>query len=265
MSSVKYETIVKGLREAGLKKGDIVLVHSSFSKMGFIDGVNSDDQEAFFEKILKAFDEVIDFNYGTLVVPTFTHEYARNKEPFIYETTSSEVGKFTEYVRKHKDSLRSLHPIASFSAIGKDKFVICSNVSISCYGINSVFERLIDMDAKMMFFGASMKHMTLKHHMEHVMGLPYVYHKAYFTTVYKDKKEVALPFLCCVRYLNGKVHNNDCSCFEEHLRAKNMLKSVVIGGSKVINMKIKDAYDELVKLLTENPAYLLEEPYYEIN
>lgn len=265
MDKLSYEIIVEKLKDSGLKEGDIVLVHSSFKNLGLIEGIDKNDRERYFELILKAFNEVVNFDKGTLVVPTFSHEYARTNTPFIYEESPSEVGAFTEYIRKQKDSLRSIHPINSFCAIGKYKYEICDNISKSCYGMNSIFDRLISLNAHMMFFGASMYHMTLKHHMEHVLGLPYVYHKAYFTPVYKDSKKLSLPFLSCVRYLNGKVNNNDCSDFKKYLVSKQMLKQVKIGNTEILNMKIKDAYDEAVDLLTEDPTYFLEEPYYETN
>jgi aminoglycoside 3-N-acetyltransferase len=260
---IRYEDIVSALKTVGLKRNDIVLVHSALGKLGRIKGIATDDRFKYIECIYNAFVEVIDIPHGTLIVPTFTHEYVRNKKPFIYEKSPSEVGAFTEYIRNRSDSYRSLHPINSFAAIGKWKYRICDNLNRSCYGYNSVFDRLIQLEAKMLFFGASMRHMTLKHHMEHVVGLPYTYHKAYFTKVYKDGKEVSLPFLCCVRYLNGKVENNDCSHFKRHIEKKKLLKQITLGGAQIIAVPIKSAFDVAYQLLQQDPCYFLEKPYYE--
>ena len=76
---------------------------------------------------------------------------------------------------------------------------------------------------KVVFLGASLRHLTLKHHLEQMAGLPYAYHKAYFTPAYRDRKPLPLPFFACVRYLNGKVNNNDCSAFQLHLQEKEVL------------------------------------------
>jgi aminoglycoside 3-N-acetyltransferase len=232
--------------------------------LGGIRGVDADDRQGFFEAIFDVFTEVLSLpDEGTLVVPTFTHEYARNGVSYIHEESPSETGAFSEHIRKKETSVRSLHPINSFSAIGKLKHAICDDLGKACYGHDSVFERLIERDARMVFFGASMRHMTLKHHLEHVVGLPYVYHKAYFTPVYKDGEKVGLPFLACVRYLNGKVENNDCSEFEERLRGEGMLGESRVGGAKIIRVAMRDAFDEACRALRENPCYFLEQPYCE--
>ncbi|MBN2483449.1 MAG: AAC(3) family N-acetyltransferase [Candidatus Omnitrophica bacterium] len=260
---ISQKTIEYGLRKAGLKKGDTVLVHSSLRSLGPLEGVDPDDRNGFVSTVFAAFSRILGLpRQGTLVVPTFTHEYARNNIPFMYEKSPSEVGLFTEYVRKQKGAYRSMHPINSFCAIGKKKHDICKDVSISCYGYNSVFDRLYQLDAKMMFFGCGMYHMTLKHHLEQMVALPYVYTKAYFTPVYKNNKPVKLPFLAVVRYLNGRVNNNDCRQFERHLKKKRMLTSVEISKTKILLMRIRDAYDQGYELLQKNPCYFLKKPYY---
>jgi len=263
MPKLTINKIEQGLRHLGLKKGDIVLVQSSLSKIGPINGIDLHDREGFAGAIFKAFSSVIDVpKSGTLVVPTFTHEYARNKVPFIYEESPSEVGLFTEYLRKLTGSYRSLHPINSFCAIGRNKYKICKDLSISCYGYNSVFDRLYQLNAKMMFLGCNMRHMTLKHHLEQMVALPYVYMKSYFTPVHKNGKQVKLPFLCVVRYLKGKVENNDCSQFQRHLQRKRMLCKTKIGNAQTLLVSIRNAFDEGYKLLQNNPCYFLEKPFY---
>jgi aminoglycoside 3-N-acetyltransferase len=255
--------ITSKLREAGLQKGDTVLIHSALGAFGPIKGFSREDRDGYAEAVYKIFAEVLDIPAsGTLVVPTFTHEYARNGIPFIYEESPSEVGLFTEYVRKLPDSLRSIHPINSFTAIGKNKRDVCKDVGINCYGYNSVYDRLYKLKAKMLFFGCSIRHMTLKHHLEQMIGLPYVYMKAYFTPAVKDDKPLKLPFLAVVKYLNGKVENNDCSQFKAHLLQKNMLKEIKIRNAKVLLTSVVDAFDEGYSLLQQDSCYFLEKPFY---
>lgn len=260
--AVSREDLVKGLRQVGLHFGDTVLVHSSLGKLGGIAGVERDHREEFFRVVYEAFAEALAIPEGTLVVPTFTHEYARHAVPFVYEESPSEVGAFTEYVRKLPEAYRSDHPLNSFAAIGRRKHEVCKDTSRACYGHDSVFDRLLALDAKMMFFGAGMYHMTLKHHLEQEAGLPYVYHKAYFTPAYKDGNPMQLPYTACVRYLNGQVNNNDCTAFRYHLEDKGMLSKVMIGGAEVLLMSIRDAFNEGFKLLQEDPCYFLTKPYY---
>lgn len=239
------------------------MVHSSLGAFGRVEGIPIDDQIGYIEIFYKIFTEILDIpRSGTLVVPTFTHEYARHDVPFIYEESPSEVGIFTEYVRKLPGSLRSLHPVNSFAAVGKKSKEVCGNVGINCYGYNSVFDRLYKLKAKMLFFGCSMRHMTLKHHLEQMVGLPYVYMKAYFTPAYKEGKPLKLPFLAVVRYLNGKVENNDCSQFKDHLLQRDMLRTLKIGNADVVLTSVVDAFDEGYSILQQDPCYFLRAPYY---
>ena len=76
------------------------------------------------------------------------------------------------------------------------------------------------------------------------------------------KEELRLPFLAVVRYLNGKVENNDCSQFHEHLRQRKLLLETKIGGADVVLTSIVDAFDEGYELLQQDPCYFLEEPFY---
>jgi aminoglycoside N3'-acetyltransferase len=114
----------------------------------------------------------------------------------------------------------------------------------------------------MVFIGCSLRHMTLQHHIEHITGAPYMYMKAYFTPVYKKGRPLKLPFLCCVRYLNGKVEPNDFSKFERHLRRKRMLRKGKIGNAKTLLVSVKDAFNEGYSLLQKDPCYFLEKPFY---
>ncbi len=263
MNELTLSCMSNSLREIGLSRGDVVLVHSSLSKIGSIEGILKDDREGFASAVYNAFAEVLKVpEEGTLVVPTFTHEYARNNKPFIYEESPSEVGLFTEYIRKREDVHRSLHPINSFCGIGKHKDEICKDVSISCYGYNSVFERLERLGAKMVFLGCSLRHMTLIHHVEQIVGVPYVYMKAYFTPVYKDGNAVELPFLCCVRYLNGLVEPNDFAQFEELLTKRNKVRKTMIGSAKTMLVSMKDATTEACLILQKDPCFFLEQPFY---
>lgn len=262
-NGITVADIRNGLEELGLQKGDTLLVHSSLGAFGSIKGIAEDDSSGYADAVYNVFAEVLDLpEHGTLVVPTFTHEYARNSVPFVYEESPSEVGLFTEHIRRLPGSLRSVHPINSFTAIGKNRSAVCGDLGLNCYGHNSVFDRLYKLNAKMLFFGCSMRHMTLKHHLEQMAGLPYVYMKAYFTPAYKDGKPLKLPFLAVVRYLNGKVNNNDCSGFRDHLRKKKMLHETKIAGAGLILTSVADAFNEGYVLLQQDPCYFLEKPYY---
>ena len=111
----RFKDIVSTLEEAGIKEGDVLMVHAdlaSFGKLGEIV-----DKKEFANVFISAFIEVIG-EKGTLIVPTFTYSFCNN-EIYDPDNTPSTVGLFTEEIRKRKDAFRSIHPIFSVSAIGE--------------------------------------------------------------------------------------------------------------------------------------------------
>ena len=106
------EDIKRGLKKLGLKKGDLVLVHSSLSSFGYVVGGANTMIDALLETV---------GHKGTVVVPTLTgsEKLSVNNPPvFDPENTLCWTGKIPETFRKRKEAIRSLHPTHSVAAIG---------------------------------------------------------------------------------------------------------------------------------------------------
>ena len=82
---MRKREIVKGLNGLGLKKGDIVLLHSALSTLGRVAGGANTVVDAFIEVLAKE---------GTLVVPVF-----------------GKLGVITEEVKARRNSVKSIHPL----------------------------------------------------------------------------------------------------------------------------------------------------------
>ena len=93
--------IVSGLRSMGLKAGDKVMVHSSLSSMGRVEGGAP--------TVVQSFVDVIG-TQGTLMVPTFTHS---NTEYFDPLTSPSKNGAITEAARLFSKAVtgRAMEPV----------------------------------------------------------------------------------------------------------------------------------------------------------
>ena len=63
---------------------------------------------------------------GTLLVPSFSYTCTQAKSEYISETTPSENGPFTNFVRVPPKAIRSLHPIFSLTGIGRDAVSLLS-------------------------------------------------------------------------------------------------------------------------------------------
>ncbi len=131
--------------------------------------------------ILKSFLEAA----GTVVFPTFNIGFAEGI-PFDIRTTQSDMGVLSESARKHKDAVRSGHPMYSFVAIGKeaDRFNVNN---FSGYDKNSPFAILRRLNGKIGVLGLpDSEGNTMHHHAEEMNRVSYRSYKN-FTGSYTDK------------------------------------------------------------------------------
>jgi aminoglycoside 3-N-acetyltransferase len=104
---VTKNVITDALNRAGLPRGSNVLVHSSLSSMGRVEG----GSDAVIDGILDQIGPE-----GTLMVPTFNYWAVDLFDP---RTTPGLTGLVAETLRQRQGAVRSLHPTHSVAAIGK--------------------------------------------------------------------------------------------------------------------------------------------------
>jgi len=104
--SVTRKTVSSCFSEAGLSRGANVLLHSSLSSVGRVEG----GPDAVIDGIL----DVIGSS-GTLMVPTFNYWVSELFDP---DSTPGLTGLISETLRRRKTAVRSLHPTHSVAAIG---------------------------------------------------------------------------------------------------------------------------------------------------
>ncbi|MCD6360897.1 MAG: AAC(3) family N-acetyltransferase, partial [Armatimonadetes bacterium] len=158
--------IQSAAREAGLRSGDVVLVHSSLSSMGWVEG----GAEAVIEALLG----VLDPARGTLVFPTLCQaDKERRFETWDIERSPSDVGRITEVARLRADAIRSDHPTHSVAAIGARARELTrdhagahgrpSPWGPAAFGHGSPWEKLYEWDAHYLFLGTTMSCNTIGH------------------------------------------------------------------------------------------------------
>lgn len=258
------EQLVNDFQHLGLERHDTVMMHSSFSKLGSIDGVLEGDRIALAKAFTGALDQVLEFDVGgAIVVPSFTYNYARNGVPFVYEESPADpaLGFYSEYIRTRPDAQRSMHPVFSVSAIGAEKGRICIHVSRTAYGSESPFDRLYKVRGKILLLGVGYERLTYLHHIEHMAGVSHMYHKAFRTPVYRRGKQDLVPYTAFVRYLNGKVQWHPCR-FEAMMQDKGWMNKGRVGGADAILLDCRILFDVGFKALQKDPCMFIREPYY---
>ena len=165
-ANVTRDDIERGNREIGLQSGDVALVHSSLSSMGWVEGGAA--------TVIDAFLNVLDPEQGTLVLPTLCQaDGDRRFETWDIERSPSDVGRITETGRLHPDAIRSDHPTHSVAAIGAQAEEITAGHATAhgrpspwgpaAFGFGSPWQWLYDHDAHYLFLGTSTSCNTLAH------------------------------------------------------------------------------------------------------
>ena len=201
---VKKEEITQSLIKVGVKKGDVVLVHSSLSMIGRIEGGKKGNE--YLKTLHDAFFEVIR-NEGTLVVPAFFYDYGRWGTPYDIKRSpvSPQLGIFARYVAGLPKAARSLNPITALAAVGAKANYICGGGTGSAFGVDSPWDRLLQSNAKMVFLGIDLRAMTFIHFVEYMVGVPHIYNKFFTVPISRNGRLVKMPICSQVRYLDFEI------------------------------------------------------------
>jgi aminoglycoside 3-N-acetyltransferase len=263
-TSVSPIIIKEVLSELGLSEGNAVYVHSALGGFGAIEGIDSTDRLGYCKAIYGAIDDCISIGAsGTLFVPTFTHGYVKEQTDFNLKKTPSEAGIFSEYVRCLPQSTRSLHPVASNAAVGKMQSIL-DHVSISSFGMGSFFDKFVKIEnSSVLWLGASINHTTYVHHVEQIVGVSYVYNKAYFKprVFTKDEGIVNHPFYNTVRYLDRGVVP-DYSILELTMKEKGVMQSTRINNCEIMCAKTMDLVNVIYEMIQDDSTVFLKNPVY---
>ena len=240
MKPVTKEQIVYSLTLGGIQKGDIVLMHSALSSIGFVDG----GADTVIDAILEAVGEEGIFAVSTMA---FNHPY----DP---ENDKSPVGIISETHRLRANSIRSLRPVHCINAIGAQAEELTRDhdkCETNC-GAGSPYQKLRDMGGKIILLGVDMNRNTTLHAIEDIMD-----------SVYLETNEVPAPkymedyqnkTLVMKKYCPG---HRDFLSFTPALRREGALVEVKIGNALAKIIDVKKMYALGEKLLAENPLFFM--------
>ncbi len=160
--------------ESGVKAGDVLLLHTNIMRTLIL--LKRKGYRPSAELVLESFLKTVG-KQGTLILPLFNFDFTKGIT-FNIKSTKSHMGSLTEAARKHKDSVRTGHPIYSFCIIGflSSEFEGLDN--FSGYGFDSPFAKLITLDGKIAVLDIEENFsMTFHHHVEEMKFVPYRYAK----------------------------------------------------------------------------------------
>jgi len=248
---VTQDDILAGLREVGLGEGDVVLVHSSLSAFGRVDG----GADAVIDALLDAVGES-----GTVVVPTFTwganHDATGVTFDVKHSSCKGEVGIIPETFRLREDARRSTHICHSVAAIGPHTDAVMGGPS--SFGEGSTFHQLYELDAWCLLLGVEFTSCTELHAVEEYMRVPYRHHRDFpqSTVILEDGTEVPSD---SIEFLREPGYINDFAKMRGVFEPHGVMRTATVGEALLTNTRIRDIFDVTVAYMKEDIGFLLNE------
>ncbi len=161
--------LAQALRQLGVKQGGVLLVHSSLSALGYVEG----GAETVIQGLLAALGTA-----GTLLMPALTYERVTPQTPvFDIRHTPANVGVIPETFRVRHGTLRSLHPTHSVCAMGpraEDVLGEHYQDTTPC-GRHSPFNKLRAVGGQILMLGCGLRPNTSMHAIEELVEPPYLF------------------------------------------------------------------------------------------
>lgn len=168
--SLTADDLIAAFGELGVRPGQQVLLHSSLSSLGHVNGGA--------DTVIDALLEVLGPD-GTLLVPTLTgHEGVGPDADVLFDVASTPAwtGTIPETLRKRPEAVRSLHPTHSVAAVGADAESLTTGHedTVSPCGIGSPYARLANRSsARILLLGVGHESNTTLHAVEELAAVPY--------------------------------------------------------------------------------------------
>ena len=196
---ITKEVLRHKFSQLGIKQGDTLLVHASLSSLGYVVGG--------VEALFLALREVVG-KEGTIVVPSQTveisdpatwqyppvpvewHDVIRSSMPAYSKdlSYSKGMGAFSQFIGILPDSIRSNHPMYSFTAIGEKAVEIIGEDTFDFpFGEESPLARMYSIGAKVLMIGTGFETNTSLHLAENRLNREVIHEKSKILTENGEK------------------------------------------------------------------------------
>ncbi len=253
-----YDDLLHAYAALGVTKGSEVYVGSDLTRlMQYAIPGRDEVLEAHFRALTELLGPT-----GTLFVPTASLNLCNTDRPFDpYNTPSSGMGMFSEYVRRQPGAIRSFHPFWSLSGIGPAAKDVLNDVSRHAYGLGSVFHRFVERDVLGITIGISpQSSISVIHFIETVMGVPYRYTKEFIHPVFRDGTIVKEPFYLSVLYKDCDIVRGRNRKIFENFSAHGTLNTAPIGRGAAWSFSHREFFSITTKLFRQDIYAWLDHP-----
>lgn len=258
MEVVTKKELIEGFEKLGIKKGDIVFVHSSLSSFGYVEGGALTVIEALKEIITER---------GILAMPSFPafiggeHGIAKNEIVFDVRISPTAMGKIPDTFWRLEKVKRSLHPTHSVAAWGKEKEWLIENHEkclFSC-GKNTPFYKMCqEKNSRILLIGVTHSSNTTLHTIEDCNGAPTTSVEIFYPKVIDySGRIITVPIHPHLPGLLRRYHIMDEICKENGIQSE-----VIIGKSLCKLIDAHKLYKIGSQLIKQDPLFLVDKEYY---
>jgi aminoglycoside N3'-acetyltransferase len=250
MKLVTSAQIESCLQSIGLQAGDGVLVHAALQFLGkpqdgpatYLAALRQilnipletlppeSDQPPVFQNLAPK---------GTLAVPTFNFGFGRGEPYYPRSTPSQGMGVFAELVRQQPGARRSPHPMQSLAVIGAHAADLASRDTPGAFDPGSAFERLLELDFKLLLLGADIQAVSLIHYSEQRAHVPYRYWKNFQGEYRTAEGWQRRTYRMLVRDLEVDARL-DIHAIQRDLEGRGLWQSVSLNYGKIAACRLRD-------------------------
>ena len=236
----------------GIRKGDTLLVHSSLSSFGYVEGGTQTVIEALLASVGIS---------GNVFVPTLTGKPSDGPtNPPVFDVKKSPcwTGRIPSEFMKLSEAKRSLHPTHSLAGIGLlvDYLIKGHEDSLTPCGKDSPYIKIAEIGGYILLLGVAMDSNTTIHSAEELANVPYHLQKEKTECTIIDydgdilKRRLYLHHWGTPRYFQK---------IEEPLENLHILTQIKCGNSVIRLIKSMPMIEWLYEKLIKNPEYLIKE------
>ena len=230
MKEVTQPQVIRCLESVGIQPGDGLLVHSAMQYLGRpVGGIGM---------YLEAIMEVIGPR-GTIAVPTFNFGFTKGMPYDPDETPSEGMGAFSEYVRERPEARRTSHPTQSLALIGEHTQDLVTRDTPSAFDPGSAFERMLELDFKLLLLGADISASSIFHYSEQRHQVPYRFWKDFSGQIHTPKGWEMHTYRMYVRYLDPEP-NLTAAPIEKLLKERGQWRSAELNYGRIAACTLRE-------------------------
>jgi aminoglycoside 3-N-acetyltransferase len=229
----------------GITQGDRIVLHSSLSSLGWVDGGA--------ETVVQAFADVLGAD-GLLMAPTFNTQH----DGIFDRSVPTNTGKTCQAVIDWPGSVRSCCPTHSVAAIGNDAEGFCADHHlVEPTGIGSPLDKVAQADGCVMLLGVLHNRNTTIHIGEAHAHVPYL------SVQFDPDRPVTYRLKLWDGSVIEKTYKEFPGCstafgaVESAMRRHSKIADYRLGNSRIQLMRGLDLIDTVREMMTERIDWLL--------